>query len=69
LAFSATIDIPARFKNSKAVGPALGLRPILNQLGESDRIGRISQCGDGMMWTLFYEAAQTLLTRTTKWLC
>jgi transposase len=43
LAFTATIDIPARFKNFKAVGPALGLRPILNQSGESDRIGRISQ--------------------------
>jgi transposase len=25
LAFTATIDIPARFKSSKAVGPALGL--------------------------------------------
>jgi len=29
LAFTATIDIPARFKSSKAVGPALGLTPIL----------------------------------------
>ena len=29
LVFTATIDIPARFKNSKAVGPALGLTPIL----------------------------------------
>jgi len=55
LAFTATIDIPARFKNSRAVGPALGLTPILNQSGESNRIGRISQCGDGMMRTLLYE--------------
>jgi len=44
LAFTATIDIPARFKSSKAVGPALGLTPILNQSGESNRVGRISQC-------------------------
>ena len=31
LAFSATIDIPARFKNSKVVGPSLGLTPAPNQ--------------------------------------
>lgn len=67
LAFTATIDDPARFKNSKAVGPALGLTPILNQSGESSRVGRISQCGDGMMRALLYEAAQVMLTRTIKW--
>jgi transposase len=67
LAFSSTIDVPARFKNSKAVGPALGLTPILNQSGESNRVGRISLCGDGMMRTLLYEAAQVMLTRVTKW--
>ena len=67
LAFTATIDIPARFKSSKAVGSALGLTPIVNQSGESNRIGRISQCGDGMMRTLLYEAAQVMLTRTIKW--
>jgi transposase len=67
LAFTATIDIPARFRNSKAVGPALGLTPILHQSGESNRVGRISLCGDGMMRTLLYEAAQVMLTRVTKW--
>jgi transposase len=67
LAFSSTIDIPARFKNSKAVGPALGLTPVLNQSGESRRIGRISLCGDDMMRHLLYEAAQVLLTRVQKW--
>jgi transposase len=67
LAFIATIDILARFKNSRAVGPALGLTPILNQSGESNRIGRVSHCGDGMMRTLLYEAAQVMLTRTLKW--
>lgn len=67
LAFTATIDIPARFKSSKAVGPALGLTPTRNQSGESDHIGRISKCGDGMMRTLLYEAAQVMLTRTRKW--
>src|SRR6266478_793535 len=67
LAFTATIDIPARFRNSKAVGPALGLTPVLHQSGESSRVGRISLCGDGMMRTLLYEAAQVMLTRVTKW--
>ena len=67
LAFTAAIDDPARFKSSKAVGPALGLTPVLNQSGESCRVGRISQCGDGMMRTLLYEAAQVMLTRTIKW--
>lgn len=67
LAFSTTIDVPARFRNSKAVGPALGLTPVLNQSGESHRVGRISLCGDDMMRTLLYEAAQVRLTRVMKW--
>lgn len=69
VAYTATIDIPQRFKNSKAVGPVLGLTPVLDQSGESWRTGRISCCGDGMMRMLLYEAAQTqtLLTRVTKW--
>jgi transposase len=41
LAFGSTVDIPARFANSKAVGPALGLIPVLHQSGEGHRIGRI----------------------------
>jgi transposase len=67
LAFSSTIDVPARFKNSKAVGPALGLTPVLNQSGENFRVGRISLCGDDMMRHLLYEAAQVMLTRVQKW--
>jgi transposase len=67
LAFSSTVDIPARFTNSKAVGPALGLTPALHQSGESHRIGRISLCGDEMMRHLLYEAAQVMLTRVMKW--
>ncbi|RWP57393.1 MAG: IS110 family transposase [Mesorhizobium sp.] len=67
LAYTATIDMPGRFRNSKVVGAILGLTPVLNESGESRRIGRISLCGDRMMRTLLYEAAQTLLTRVTKW--
>jgi transposase len=38
LAFISTIDVPARFRNSRAVGSALGLTPMLNQSGESNRV-------------------------------
>jgi len=66
LAFISTIDVPARFRNSRAVGPALGLTPMLNQSGESHRVGRVSLCGDAMMRALLYEAAQVMLTRVSK---
>ena len=67
LAFVSTIDIPARFRSSRAVGPILGLTPTLKQSGESQRVGRVSLCGDGMMRALLYEAAQAMLTRVQKW--
>jgi len=37
LAFRATVDVPARFKNSKAVGAVFGLTPRRHQSGEIDR--------------------------------
>ena len=67
LAFVATIDVPARFRNSRAVGPALGLTPVLNQSGEQERLGRISRCGDAMLRTLLYDAAQVLLNQGKRW--
>jgi len=67
LAFRATIDVPSRFRNSKAVGAVLGLTPAQHQSGESNRTGRISLCGDAMMRTLLYEGAQSILTRSVKW--
>jgi transposase len=67
LTYRATIDVPARFRNSKAVGAALGLTPAQHQSGESNRVGRISLCGDGMLRALLYEGAQTVLTRSVKW--
>jgi len=67
LTFRTTIDGPARFRNSKAVGAVLGLTPCKHQSGESDRTGAISKCGDEMMRVMLYEAAQSLLVRSTKW--
>jgi len=67
LTYRATVDVPARFRNSKAVGAVLGLTPSRYQSGESDRIGRISRCGDEMMRMMLYEAAQSMLVRSAKW--
>ena len=67
LTYRATVDVPARFKNSKAVGASFGLTPSRHQSGESDRPGAISRCGDEMMRVMLYEAAQVMLTRTNKW--
>jgi transposase len=63
LAYTSTIDIPYRFRHSRAVGAVPGLTPVLNQSGESSRIGHVSLCGDGMLRGLLYEAAQVLLIR------
>ena len=67
LTYRVTVDVPARFKNSKAVGVAFGLTPARYQSGESDRTGGISRCGDDMMRMMLYEAAQTMLVVSTKW--
>jgi transposase len=67
LTFRATIDVPARFRNSRAVGAVLGLTPCKHQSGESERTGAISKCGDEMMRVMLYEAAQILLVRSTRW--
>ena len=67
LAFVATIDTPARFRNVQGCRTCLGLTPVRSQSGNTDRIGRISLCGDAMMRTLLFEAAQMMLRQTTKW--
>jgi transposase len=67
LTYRATVDVPARFRTSKAVGAVFGLTPSRYQSGESDRSGRISRCGDEMMRMMLYEAAQTMLMCSAKW--
>jgi transposase len=67
LTYRVTVDLPARFRTSKAVGAAFGLTPSRYQSGESDRTGGISRCGDEMMRATLYEAAQILLVRSAKW--
>jgi transposase len=67
LTYRVTVDVPARFKNSKAVGAVFGLTPTKYQSGESDRTGRISRCGDEMLRMMLYEAAQSMLVISKKW--
>jgi transposase len=67
LTYRATIDVPERFRNSRAVGAVFGLTPSRYQSGEIDRTGAISRCGDEMMRVMLYEAAQIMLVRSTKW--
>ena len=67
MTYRVTVDVPARFRNSKAVGAVFGLTPSKYQSGENDRTGAISRCGDEMMRMMLYEAAQSMLVRSTKW--
>src|ERR1700746_915474 len=67
LTFRATIDRPDRFRRSRQVGAHLGLTPRRYQSGETDVQGRISRCGDELARTALYEAAHSLLIRSTKW--
>lgn len=67
LAYKATIDDPGRFHRSRTVGAHLGLTSRRYQSGETDRAGRISKFGDGMMRALLFEAAHVLLTRVKGW--
>ena len=67
LTYRATVDVPARFRKSKSVGAVFGLTCSKYQSGEIDWSGRISRCGNEMMRTMLYEAAQVMLTRTNKW--
>ena len=66
LTYRATVDVPARFRNSRAVGAAFGLTPSKYQSGEINRTGAISRCGDEMMRVMLYEAAQSMLY-SKKW--
>jgi transposase len=67
LAFRATLDRPDRFRRSRDVGAHLGLTPRRYQSGETDLQGRISRCGDELARTALYEAAHSLLIRSSKW--
>jgi transposase len=59
-------DLRATLRNF-GLKVGFGLTPSKYQSGESDRTGGISRCGDEMMRTMLYEAAQIMLVRSAKW--
>lgn len=67
LCYVATIDDPARFKKSRDVGAYVGLTTRRYASGEIDVTGRISKCGDALLRSYLYEAANVLLTRVARW--
>lgn len=67
LAFKSAIDQPRRFRKSRDVGAHIGLTPRKYASGEVDYNGRITKCGDALLRTHLYEAAQVLLTRVGTW--
>ena len=67
LCYLATIDDPTRFKKSRSVGAYLGLTTRRFESGEVGWTGRISKCGDAMLRSYLYEAANVLLTRVQGW--
>ena len=64
-AFVATIDDPTRFAQSRSVGAYVGLTSRRYQSGEIDHAGRITKRSDGMLRTLLFEAASSLITRAS----
>lgn len=61
LAFVLTLEEPARFETSRAVGAYLGLAPGTHRSGDSDPQQRISKRGDEMTRRLMVNCAQYLL--------
>lgn len=67
LTYRASVDQPHRFVHSRDVGAHAGLTPKRYQSGEVDYDGGISKCGDAMLRTMLYEAAQSMLSHSRKW--
>lgn len=61
LCFVLTIEDPARFSSSRAVGSYLGLRPRQDQSGEVDKQLPITKAGDGLLRTYLVQAAHRIL--------
>ena len=67
LSFKTGVDVPERFAKSKTVGAHFGITPRAYSSGELDYHGRISKCGDEMVRSALYEAANSLVVRVKAW--
>jgi transposase len=65
LSVASAFDDATRFKRSSSAGAYLGLTPRRYESGEMSRNGRISKHGNKMTRKHLYEAATSMLTRTT----
>ncbi|TCS59760.1 transposase IS116/IS110/IS902 family protein [Primorskyibacter sedentarius] len=63
LSVIALVDDPGRFSRTTDLGAYLGQTPKRYQSGEVDWSGRVPKCGNGVMRSLLFEAATTLLAR------
>src|SRR5919202_433155 len=66
ITFKTAVDDPARFRTAKSVGAHFGLTPKKYQSGETDVTGGGSKGGGAVVRTALYEAANLLLSRTTR---
>ena len=66
LSYVAAIDEPGRFRSSRTVGAHFGLTPRRYKSGETDRSGHISKIGDASVRCALYEAANVILSRSSK---
>ena len=67
LTYKAGVDDPARFRRSRTVAAHFGLTPRRFQSGEIDFDGHISRAGDANVRSTLYVAANSMLTRSSKW--
>ncbi|GEP61005.1 transposase [Reyranella soli] len=67
LAFCTAIEDPRRFSKSALVGAYFGLTPWKYASGKIDSTGQVSKCGDTIVRSLLFEAANALLTRVQSW--
>ena len=61
LTFALTLEDASRFKNSRSVGPYLGLVPKRDQSGETDKQLGITKAGNEYLRTLLVNCAQYIL--------
>jgi len=66
ITYKTAVDDPHRIKKSKGAGPLFGITPKRYQSGETDVIGGTSRIGDAIVPAMLYEAANSLLSRTTR---
>jgi transposase len=67
LTFKSGVDDPSRFQRSRTVAAHFGLTPRRLQSGEMDIEGRISKSGDTEVRRALYVAANSVLTRSSRW--